>query len=218
MNTASRLESTGEKGRIHISEQTAGLLIAAGKENWVVPRVSRVQAKGKGALKTFWLVDGTDASVARSSKESIASNEISPSSKLRKESTLTNESKSERLINWNVDVLLRLLQQVVARRTSRGETMLNSAAWDSIGNQFSNDRVGNVLNEVKEIIALPVFDPVAFKNERDATKIELGPTIKAELRDYVSGIASMYRDNPFHNFEVSSICMCVKLQFVMCLT
>lgn len=39
MITASRMESTGTAGRIHVSMATADLLIAAGREDWIIPRV-----------------------------------------------------------------------------------------------------------------------------------------------------------------------------------
>jgi len=56
VNTASRMESTGEKGRIHISKSTADHLVASGKGHWLESREGGVQAKGKGTLQTFWVV------------------------------------------------------------------------------------------------------------------------------------------------------------------
>lgn len=47
MNTAARMESTGERDKIHLSQETANLLIQAGKGHWVVPREEKVIAKGK---------------------------------------------------------------------------------------------------------------------------------------------------------------------------
>jgi class 3 adenylate cyclase len=47
VNTAARMESTGERNRIQVSETTAQLLSAAGKENWISPRNELVAAKGK---------------------------------------------------------------------------------------------------------------------------------------------------------------------------
>ena len=55
INTAQRIESTGEAGRIHLSRETAELLERSGKESWLVPREESVSAKGKASLKTFWL-------------------------------------------------------------------------------------------------------------------------------------------------------------------
>ena len=45
-NTTARIETSGEKNRIHVSKETAELLIAAGKGAWVTPRVDKVLAKG----------------------------------------------------------------------------------------------------------------------------------------------------------------------------
>jgi class 3 adenylate cyclase len=55
VNTASRMESTGERGRIHCSQETAALLTAAGKAHWLVPREDKIIAKGKGELTTYWI-------------------------------------------------------------------------------------------------------------------------------------------------------------------
>lgn len=52
---AARMESTGAKDKIHISQATADLLIQSGKSNWIKPREDIVEAKGKGVLKTYWL-------------------------------------------------------------------------------------------------------------------------------------------------------------------
>jgi len=55
INTASRMESTGKKGRIQVSQDTADLLVEAGKESWVNPRADKVIAKGKGEMQTYWI-------------------------------------------------------------------------------------------------------------------------------------------------------------------
>lgn len=57
VNTAARMESTGMRDRIHLSEQTANILIIQGHGSWVKPREEKVEAKGKGILSTYWLVD-----------------------------------------------------------------------------------------------------------------------------------------------------------------
>lgn len=55
VNTAARMETTGEPSKIHISETTAKLLRKAGKEDWIRQREEVVEAKGKGSLQTYWL-------------------------------------------------------------------------------------------------------------------------------------------------------------------
>jgi class 3 adenylate cyclase len=56
VNTASRMESTGEKNCIQVSDVTAGLISQAGKGHWLLPRENLVEAKGKGQLQTYWLI------------------------------------------------------------------------------------------------------------------------------------------------------------------
>jgi class 3 adenylate cyclase len=55
MNTASRMESNGERGRIHASQATADELIARGKSSWLVARQDKILAKGKGEMQTYWV-------------------------------------------------------------------------------------------------------------------------------------------------------------------
>jgi class 3 adenylate cyclase len=66
MNTASRMESNGEPGRIHISEQTANELASKGKSSWVTPRQDKVAVKGKGEMQTYW-------ATSRAATESVVS-------------------------------------------------------------------------------------------------------------------------------------------------
>jgi adenylate cyclase len=52
VNTASRMESSGLPGRIQLSEQAAAMLGGA----FLTEERGTVDVKGKGAMKTFWLV------------------------------------------------------------------------------------------------------------------------------------------------------------------
>jgi class 3 adenylate cyclase len=55
VNTAARVESTGSRNKIHLSSETANLVIAAGMGEWVELRKELVQAKGKTfALHLFY--------------------------------------------------------------------------------------------------------------------------------------------------------------------
>ena len=48
MNTTARIESTGEAGKIHISQATADLIVSAGKTQWLTMRAEKISTKGKG--------------------------------------------------------------------------------------------------------------------------------------------------------------------------
>ena len=53
VNTAAKIEGSGERNRIHISSETADLLTKAGKGHWLTKRQDKVQTKGKGTIQTF---------------------------------------------------------------------------------------------------------------------------------------------------------------------
>ena len=55
LNLAARMESHGEGNKIHCSEETANLLIIAGKRHWLILRGDKINAKGKGVLQTYWV-------------------------------------------------------------------------------------------------------------------------------------------------------------------
>ena len=69
VNTASRMESNGQKGRIQVSQATADLLVAAGKQRWLTPREDLVEAKGKGKMQTHWVTVTSDTSLHTSSTD-----------------------------------------------------------------------------------------------------------------------------------------------------
>ena len=56
VNTAARMESTGSKNRIQVSQASADMIKAAGRKDiWVVPREEMVEAKGKLCASTMRL-------------------------------------------------------------------------------------------------------------------------------------------------------------------
>lgn len=111
VNTASRMESTGLRGKIQISKETAALLTEAGKHYWLIPRKEGVEAKGKGSLQTYWvdptLKKGSNAPSVNSGSES--SKDIT----LQQEIVLKPESANNRLIEWVVDLLMDDVRKIV---------------------------------------------------------------------------------------------------------
>ncbi|XP_046973202.1 soluble guanylate cyclase 88E [Vanessa cardui] len=74
VNTASRMESTSEAMRIHISQTTQELL----SPSYIVTERGEIQVKGKGAMKTYWLEDRE----SRPSLTKMISSQIQPVSEL----------------------------------------------------------------------------------------------------------------------------------------
>jgi hypothetical protein len=222
VNTAARVESTGMRNRIHISEETANLLETASKGHWIKPREDLVHAKGKGDLKTFWLIckdasggsersgGSTPASDVRSTTKDLTSlaksNTKIPETVL--ESAIPEKAemcpKMLRLVDWNVDVLQRLLKLIIAKRSARLTSRKKSPEAIAKKERDILSKEGMVLDEVEEIVTLPNFDAAASKNQIDPGTVQIPPQVAEQLREYVKSIAAQYRDNPFHNFEHAS--------------
>jgi Adenylate and Guanylate cyclase catalytic domain/3'5'-cyclic nucleotide phosphodiesterase len=222
MNTASRVETTSEGGKIHISQECAEHLIGAGKSGWVEKRQDKVYAKGKGAIETYWLVTTSDKTrgisghpsrPARKSA-SIASSETDgdrvgtiDTGGATLTSTKTANEKVQRLVDWNCELLLPILKRIVARRRGkRRRSTLSAQTQERIRQreaELTSNR--NLLDELVEVIPLPPYDAQAAKDEQAFERMELGENVVSELREFISLIASMYRDdNPFHNWEHAS--------------
>ena len=59
VNTASRMESNGEAGKIHCSGKTAEILIATNKFN--IEKRGDIPIKGKGIMTTYWLENALES-------------------------------------------------------------------------------------------------------------------------------------------------------------
>jgi 3'5'-cyclic nucleotide phosphodiesterase len=186
MNILAHIESTGESGRVHLSAETADLIVKGGKRNWIEKRQDNIVLGGKGSSQTYWLVSSAVDSVRRkqSSKQLLNFGD--------------DGKRTVRLVEWNTEVLLNLLKQVVAMRQLRstGSTQIADAAVDV-------KKTGSFLDEVTEIIALPEFEKRFSQSWQDIATVDI-PKAAGQLRDYVFMISTMYKDNDFHNFEHAS--------------
>lgn len=209
VNTAARIESSGVKNRIHISEETANLLFASEKKNWVIPRDDMVVAKGKGQMKTYWLIPSgfKPAEYKKSIMESGVKKAMSERAKGGMVPSLTEEStKMLRLVDWTVDVLKRLLKQIVANRQLQEGTHVSTD--NEIRNAeeeiLSKKKKANTLDEVEEVVKLPMYNANTQQSLLIAENVELPEKAVEQLIEYVRTIGTMYRKNPFHNFEHAS--------------
>eukprot|EP00980_Cylindrotheca_fusiformis_P005059 scaffold1072_cov124-Cylindrotheca_fusiformis.AAC.5 len=207
MNTASRMESSGERDRIQVTQTTADLLTEAGfGAKWLIPRSSTIFVKGKGEMQTYW-VRKAKSPVAKGSEtlskvdETIGTGGDESTGGSSSEFGLDPEgilvlTKTERLVEWDVAVLTSLLQQIVA---SRGGVVKEIKQLSSEEGTIGSN--GTVLEEFTPIIPLKRFETHDIQQRQRPSTIEISNKVKCQLRGYLSNVASMYQDNPFHNFE-----------------
>jgi len=207
MNTASRMESTGTPNMIQISQDTADLIVAAGKTSWVSPREGKIVAKGKGEMQTFWLSasrsgsssgsSGINAHRSSASATEMSSNESEVEAVQDSGSTAADEpnagdaNRTKRLCQWNEEVMRNILRQIIAQRGSSG-------AENDGASSLRPEPSRTPLDEVREVIELGQY---SGPPNRDTDSIELDNAILEQLGSFVSTIASMYKPNPFHSFE-----------------
>lgn len=186
------MEQTCRPGRIQISKETAENLAQLDKQNWIEKRADIVEAKGKGKIETWWLVHMENGAT----KEAHEGAETTGTGALQGSAIHIcpeADPKIRRLITWNVECLLRLLKEVVARRNA-GTANATSNPRPSLAPSEEKLKKGETfLDEVKEIIALPRFDEKVVDIQQDVDEIVLPEEVVEELTDYVTVIASMYR-------------------------
>ena len=232
MNTTARIEGTGRAGRIQVSQETADLINKAGKSQWLVKRRDAVQAKGKSDLQTYWIQTNDEAlgNGLQEEEEEATEHGNTTSHDEVDDLDLAGGDRKERLIDWNVQTLLRLIKQVVQRRelttsvpTNGGGNRTTTAATDHVPKELAEPET-KPLEEVKDIITLPEFHQTVSTSPANSNLDDIQVSIETvrELRLFVTGIANMYRDNSFHNFDHASVsfvrintCFCIFCAFLL---
>eukprot|EP00980_Cylindrotheca_fusiformis_P002911 scaffold675_cov103-Cylindrotheca_fusiformis.AAC.22 len=214
MNTAARMEQSGERNRIQLSQASADLLKDAGLSKWITPRSGKIFVKGKGDMQTYWLrrkkARNPKGYEMKNSMEAVAESDETheESDSMAEEAGLAFDfhtadqgmTKMERLVEWNVEVLGSLLQQIIASRGGvANDINALSSAEKSIGREG-----GTVLDEFTPIIPLKRFEVEDLRCRRRPSSIDIGDEARSQLRRYLSEIAGMYQENPFHNFQHAS--------------
>jgi len=201
MNMTSCMESTGRKGDIQCSQTTADLLALAEKKRWLAPRPDPVAFRGKGKIQTYWVSMNHDRAENSSNADSQASEASKIHEELHEFGSNSVGDKQQRLIDWNTETLLSLLKQVVARRDAQEKLEISLPITNNLVASSSTEVP---LDEVLEIIELPEFSREVARKQKKPERVQLDNIIVRELREYVSTICGMYKDNPFHNFEHAS--------------
>ena len=126
--------------------------------------------------------------------------------------TETSKESFDRIVNWNVDVFKKLLKNIVAHRQALG-TRPDVPHRIKLAEKNLKRPGQMVLDEVQDVIVLPKYDAKIARKEDEIEGIKLDEAVVSQLHDYVSTIAQLYRNNPFHNYEhaMHMSMSCVKL-------
>eukprot|EP00934_Nitzschia_sp_Nitz4_P004396 Nitzschia sp. Nitz4//scaffold538_size3491//2//1851//NITZ4_009265-RA/size3491-augustus-gene-0.3-mRNA-1//-1//CDS//3329554128//4386//frame0 len=200
VNTAARMESTGQPNKIQVSAETASLIEESNSPDiWVLPRDDEVEAKGKGTLQTYWLDYRSSNTLSKSGSSDgptfgLDSSDTALTSHEDLEATSvcedTDQEKLERSIQWTTEVLSSLLKRVVAMRTTAGHSPFQDCI---VGSPETHP-----LTEVVEVIDL-------YSQQRsypvDPSTVDLSEEVNKQLLTFVQDMAALYNPNHFHNFE-----------------
>jgi 3'5'-cyclic nucleotide phosphodiesterase len=113
------------------------------------------------------------------------------------ESATEAAAKHQRLVDWNVDLFTKLLQKVSSRRSSNAQ----SSEYEPLQSPDTTTvSVGYPVDEVTEAIDLPTCCPFPLVSPATSTPA----VVSEQLREFILSIATVYRDNAFHNFDHAS--------------
>ena len=150
-----------------------------------------------GNLETYWLREHynrqTESTTNDSSEGSNNSGGVIREETIPEAAAFTE--KTNRLIDWNVETLVRLLKQIVVRRKAISQSRtptLASAVVPNFAKIHSFPEHSNYLKEVKEIITFPEFDGTVDKFRVNVDDVKLPGSVMEQLRTYVSCIAGGY--------------------------
>lgn len=169
------MESTGQKNKIQVSSETADLITAAGKGHWIFLRVDDLAERG--GIQTYWVTPQSSAQEAKHKNAQTT----------RVGAKAGNPDNSDRLVDWNFDLLKRLLKRVVAYRKDLGTRKEKGASSVETG------AAGTVVrDEMAHSIALPKFDKSVAKTKPES--VDLGSDVEEQLHEFVRVVASLYHD------------------------
>ena len=194
VNTAARMESNGEKNKIQVSQDTADLLFSHGKQNWLSKREDLVQAKGKGTMQTYWINIYTSVASKSTGSTEVSETTDNDLTEFEMEDAVDVQKKSN-LIKWNVEMLARLVRQIIGKREVQDANVEPLSASDIAPAD------GVPLDELVEVMEFPKNQNASSTNEKDP---KLDPRLKRELTSLITNIASLYKANHFHGFEHAS--------------
>ena len=105
----------------------------------------------------------------------------------------------QRLVDWNVELLERLLKRILAKRAAAA-----GMSGQTETPKFKKQEGQIVVDEVVESISFPELDPSTSAGKIDANSVELSLAATSQLREYVTKIGHQFAQNPFHCLDHGS--------------
>lgn len=152
-------------------------------------------------METFWVKASAHDDMSDSCEDSFS--ETIPESAgdgLLEEGFEKNADLASRLIGWNVEIFKKYLCRIIKYRHG---LELSPEPRHRAGNSVTLDLEGSLLEEVQEVISLPKFNARAIQSMKKTTNdTDISQVAEDQLREYITTIIHMYRQNPFHSFQV----------------
>ena len=99
-----------------------------------------------------------------------------------------------RLVDWNVELLSKLLKNIIASRSKSSRGKKKKKASPSLELKLGH----TPFDEWAQAIDLPK----STKENADGSDVELSPKVVMQLRLFVFNIACLHGRNPFHNVRL----------------
>jgi hypothetical protein len=178
------MESTGVRDKVHISADTARHLAKSGKSHWYQPREDKVVAKGKGEMDTYWLLTSRQSDSKGTKEEGPvgADDDLLFSSSPYPDLVIRNE-KFKRMIDWNCDILLQMLRNVVAGRPNKPRRQSYHEDLDELGCNIADDSLP--YEEVSDNIRLPDYDAHSSVYSINPDNVVIDDRVVEQMHDYV---------------------------------
>lgn len=204
MNKTSRIESSGEKGRVHISEEMAERLIQKGKEHWLMKREDVVDLKGLGKVPTYWLniTTTTHSQASHSNDGSVVtteSEELSSDDEYAHIKNLINDwQEPSELISWHANFLFECLSQVDQARQAQTEYQADAEDQLQLLEKEALFGKADPLDSIQ-------FDAGMLQYRAESSD----PSVPAvnllqQLKDLVQQITNAYCPHAFHSIQHAS--------------
>lgn len=211
MNKASRIETSGMAGRVHVSKETADNLAQYGKTSWLTKREDVVSVKGLGELTTYWLniPNGANSrtSTADSTSTSSRSTElIAPRVRSHVSAAAAQHSS---LIIWHKDLLASYLKKIIALRAHHqginGEAKKHRSTMNETEMMVLEREADFGYATPNHCIAFPVVDAALRTDMLRTDTVALDESVSTQLGIFIAEVAALYNaENPFHNFKHAS--------------